>query len=202
MGISASVKKAIRYSVVQNILKHYECPDTCGAHCCSKGQIHMFEDEVDVLIARNQKKAEKITNEGLSPGLYLMNAPCSFLNETGRCETYDKRPTVCGMYPFKVNTSGNSVGLQPCPIGFLIIRDFASWVVDSISKSGISEEEKIRVSVEWQRNVDSYAEELNEFHSKPVLKEMQIPFEELEMLSMFLASKNSQKASDISSAEN
>lgn len=194
MEITIAVKKAIRYSVVQNILKHYECPDTCGAHCCSKGQIHMFEDEVKVLTAQDQSKAGKITNEGLSAGLYLMSAPCSFLNEIGRCEVYDKRPTVCGMYPFKVNTSGNSVGLQPCPVGFLIIRDFAEWIIYSLSKSGITEEEKARLAEEWQMNVESYAVELAEFHSKPFLKEMQIPYDELEMLSMFLASRNSRNA--------
>lgn len=198
MEISAAVKKAIRYSVVQNILKHYECPETCGAHCCSKGQIHMFEDEMQVLTVQDQAKAGKIRKGGLSAGLYLMDAPCSFLNKTFRCEVYDKRPTVCGMYPFKVNTSGNSVGLQPCPIGFLIIRDFAAWIVDSVSKSGIAEEEKVRISEEWQKNVESYAFELTEFHSKTVLKEMQIPFDELEMLSMFLASKDSRKTDNSS----
>ncbi|MDW7733320.1 MAG: YkgJ family cysteine cluster protein [Methanolobus sp.] len=202
MEISAAVKKAIRYSVIQNILKYYECPDTCGAHCCSKGQIHMFEDEVKVLTVQDQAKAGMITNEGLSAGLYLMNAPCSFLNATCRCEVYDKRPTVCGLYPFKVNTSGHSIGLQPCPIGFLIIRDFAAWIVDSVSNSGISEDEKASISEEWQINVESYAAELADFHSKPVLKEMQIPFDELEMLSMFLTSRNSQRANSIPSAEN
>jgi hypothetical protein len=35
--------------------------------------------------------------------------------------------------------------------------------------------------------------ELSEFHSRPVLMEMQIPYEDLEMLSMFLASRNSGK---------
>ncbi|WP_340820753.1 YkgJ family cysteine cluster protein [Methanolobus sp. WCC4] len=189
MEISTAVKNAIHYRAVQNILKHYQCPDTCGAHCCSQGQIHIFEDEVKVLSILNEKKAGMITNEGLSAGLYLMNAPCSFLGSTGRCEVYDKRPTVCGMYPFKVNTSGNSVGLQPCPIGFLIIRDFAEWIVDSFSRSNSSDEEKARIKEEWKKNVDSYEAELLEFHLKPILKEMQIPFDELEMLSMFLSSK-------------
>ncbi|TGC11009.1 YkgJ family cysteine cluster protein [Methanolobus halotolerans] len=196
MEISAAVKKAIRYDVVQNILRHYECPDTCGAHCCSKGQIHLFEDELKLLTVLDPVKSGVI-NKDISPGLYLMNAPCSFLNETGRCEVYSKRPIVCGLYPFKVNTSGNSIGLQPCPVGFLIIRDFASWVMDSILKTGLSEQEKLRISEEWQRNIDSYASELTEFHFKTVLKEMQIPFDELEMLSMFLASTNSQKMSSV-----
>ena len=193
MEISAVLKKAIRYSVIQNILKHYQCPETCGAHCCSKGQIHMFEDEVKVLTILDAKKARKITNDGLSSGLYLMDAPCSFLNVTGRCEVYERRPTVCGMYPFKVNTSGNSIGLQPCPIGFLIIRDFSEWIVDSFSRSCVTDEEKSRIKDEWQKNVDSYASELVEFHSKLILKEMQIPFDELEMFSMFLHLKDTKR---------
>jgi hypothetical protein len=119
-----------------------------------------------------------------------MNAPCSFLNANGRCEVYDNRPTVCGMYPFKVNTSGNSVGLQPCPIGFLIIQDFAEWIVESFSRSSVSDDEKARIKEEWEKNIASYEAELVDFHSRTVLKEMQIPFDELEMLSMFLSSKN------------
>jgi Fe-S-cluster containining protein len=190
MEISVAVKKAIRYNVIQSILKHYQCPDTCGAHCCSKGQIHFFEDEVKVLTILDREKAGRITNKGLSEGLYQMNAPCSFLNANGRCEVYDNRPTVCGMYPFKVNTSGNSVGLQPCPIGFLIIQDFAEWIVESFSRSSVSDDEKARIKEEWEKNIASYEAELVDFHSRTVLKEMQIPFDELEMLSMFLSSKN------------
>ncbi|TQD27933.1 YkgJ family cysteine cluster protein [Methanolobus vulcani] len=189
MEISTAVKKVIHYNVVQNILKHYQCPETCGAHCCSTGQIHFFEDEVKVLTVLNKEKAKNITSEGLYAGLYQMNTPCSFLNTSGRCEVYDSRPTVCGMYPFKVNTSGTSLGLQPCPIGFLIIRDFAEWIVDTFSRSGVTDEEIVRIKEEWQKNVESYEAELTEFHFKPLLKEMQIPFDELEMLSMFLSSK-------------
>ena len=194
MEISVAVKKAIRYNVVQSILKHYQCPDTCGAHCCSKGQIHFFEDEVKVLTILDREKAGRITNKGLSAGLFQMNSPCSFLNENGRCGVYDNRPTVCGMYPFKVNTSGNSVGLQPCPIGFLIIRDFAEWIVESFSRSSVSDNEKARIKEEWEKNIASYEAELVDFHSRTVLKEMQIPFDELEMLSMFLSSKNAKNS--------
>lgn len=149
----------------------------------------MFEDELEVLSAYDRVKAGKITREGQAPGLYRMKAPCPFLNEAGRCEVYAKRPTVCGMYPFKVNASGNSVGLQPCPVGFLIIRDFAAWIIDSVSKSKLPGEDRAGIIDEWQKNVESYAAELAEFHTKPVLKEMQIPFDELEMLSIFLDSR-------------
>jgi hypothetical protein len=189
MEISLAVKKAIRYSIVQNILKHYQCPETCGAHCCSQGQIHFFEDEVKVLTLMDKEKAKNITNEGLSVGIYQMNAPCSFLSSSGRCEVYNSRPTVCGMYPFKVNTSGTSLGLQPCPIGFLIIRDFAEWIIDIFSRSAASDEEKERIKEEWQKNIELYEAELVDFHFRPVLKEIQIPFDELEMLSMFLSSR-------------
>ncbi|MDK2831221.1 MAG: uncharacterized protein PWQ75_973 [Methanolobus sp.] len=189
MEISTAVKKAIRYSIVQNILKHYQCPETCGAHCCSQGQIHFFEDEVKILTLMDKEKAKNITNESLSAGIYQMNTPCSFLSSSGRCEVYNNRPTVCGMYPFKVNTSGTSLGLQPCPIGFLIIRDFAEWIIDTFSRSAVSDEEKTRIKEEWQKNIELYEAELVDFHFKPVLKEMQIPFDELEMLSMFLSSR-------------
>jgi hypothetical protein len=150
----------------------------------------MFEDELKVLSSLDHARAENIIADINSPSLYLMQAPCSFLNDIGRCHVYERRPTVCGMYPFKVNTSGTTIGLQPCPVGFLIIRDFASWIIDTLSKSDISPEERSGLVAQWQKNVESYALELSEFHSRPVLMEMQIPYEELEMLSMFLASRN------------
>jgi len=190
VGISAAVKKAVRYDIVQSILRHYECPPTCQAHCCSKGQIHMFEDEMKVLSSLDPARAGKITGDTNSPSLYLMQAPCSFLNDSGRCHVYERRPTVCGLYPFKVNTSGISIGLQPCPVGFLIIRDFALWMMDTISKADLSEEARSRMADDWQKDVESYALELSEFHIKPVLMEMQIPYDDLEMLSMFLGSRN------------
>jgi Fe-S-cluster containining protein len=189
-GISAAVKKAVRYDIVQNILRHYECPPTCQAHCCSKGQIHMFEDELNALSSLDPARAGKITSDANSPNLYLMQAPCSFLNDSGRCHVYERRPTVCGLYPFKVNTSGISIGLQPCPVGFLIIRDFALWMMDTIAKTDLSAEERSRMADDWQKDVDSYALELSEFHIKPVLMEMQIPYDDLEILSMFLGSRN------------
>jgi hypothetical protein len=188
--ISAAVKKAVRYDIVQSILRHYECPPTCQAHCCSKGQIHMFEDELKVLSSLDPARAGKITGDTNSPSLYLMQAPCSFLNDSGRCHVYERRPTVCGLYPFKVNTSGVSLGLQPCPVGFLIIRDFALWMMDTIAKTDLSVEERSRMADDWQKDVEAYALELSGFHVKPVLMEMQIPYGDLEMLSMFLGSRN------------
>jgi Fe-S-cluster containining protein len=190
VGISAAVKKAVRYDIVQSILRHYECPPTCQAHCCSKGQIHMFEDEMKILLSLDPARAGKITGDTNSPSLYLMQAPCSFLNDSGRCHVYERRPTVCGLYPFKVNTSGISIGLQPCPVGFLIIRDFALWMMDTISKTDLSAEERSRMADDWQKDVDSYELELSGFHIKPVLMEMQIPYDDLEMLSMFLGSRD------------
>lgn len=192
-GISVAVKRAVRYDIIQNILRHYECPPSCESHCCSKGQIHMFEDELKVLSSLDSARAGKIIADTNSPSLYLMQAPCSFLNDTGRCHVYGRRPTVCGLYPFKVNTSGTTIGLQPCPVGFLIIKDFVSWITDTLSKADIPCEERSRMVDEWQKSVESYALELSEFHSKPLLLEMQIPYEDLEMLSMFLASRKSAK---------
>lgn len=188
-----AVKKAIHYHVVQNILQHYECPDTCKAYCCKNGRVHMLEDEFKVLTELDSEKAKNIINDALVPHLYMMNTPCSFLNITNRCAAYEKRPTVCGMYPFKMNDSGVSLGLQPCPLGFLIIKDFSIWVMDTISKTDIPEDEKAAMLLQWEATLESYLVELSEFHTKPILKEMQIPFDELDMLSMFLLSKNSIK---------
>jgi hypothetical protein len=89
-----------------------------------------------------------------------------------------------------VNTSGISIGLQPCPVGFLIIRDFALWMMDTIAKADLSVEARSRMADDWRKDVESYALELSGFHVKPVLMEMQIPYDDLEMLSMFLGSRD------------
>ncbi|MDY0387292.1 MAG: YkgJ family cysteine cluster protein [Methanolobus sp.] len=185
-----AVKNAIHYHVVQNILQHYKCPDTCKAYCCKNGRVHMLEDEFKVLTEMDPEKAKNIINDALVPHLYMMGTPCSFLNITNRCDTYEKRPTVCGMYPFKINDSGISSGLQPCPLGFLIIKDFSIWIMDTISKTDIPQDEKAAILLQWEALLQSYLAELSEFHIKPILKEIQIPFDELDMLSMFLFSKN------------
>nr|WP_319508655.1 YkgJ family cysteine cluster protein [uncultured Methanolobus sp.] len=190
-----AVKKAIHYSVIQNILQYYECPDTCKAYCCKNGRIHMLEDEFRILTELDPGKAKNIITDTLAPDLHTMNTPCSFLNITNRCDAYEKRPTVCGMYPFKMNSSGLSSGLQPCPLGFLIMKDFSSWIIDTIAKTDIPEDEKAAILLQWQTTLESYAVELSEFYIKPILKEMQIPFDELDMLSMFLFSKHALKAS-------
>ena len=63
-------------------------------------------------------------------------------------------------------------------------------MISNVSKTGIPEEEKARVIAEWENTIDSYAEELAGFHMKNTLKEIQIPFDELEMFAMYMASKD------------
>lgn len=187
------VKKAIHYNAIQNILQHYECPDTCKAECCRNGRVHIFEEEFNFLKENDPEKAKDIKSDILVPALYVMASPCSFLNPTNRCEIYEKRLTVCGMYPFKVNDSGISLGLQPCPLGFMIIKDISSWAMDTISIADIPAAEKAEKLLQWEISLESYATEASDFHSRDSLQEMQIPYDELDMLSMFLQSKNALK---------
>ena len=187
------IRKAIRYSVIQNILQYYECPETCRAECCRNGRVHIFEDEFRVLTEEDKERTQNIGKDSLVPDLYVINNPCSFLSKSNRCEIYDKRPTVCGMYPFKVNSSGTSLGLQPCPLGFMIIQDLSSWVMDTISKLCIPDDVKSKKLEEWKTTLGSYAREVSEFHIRDTVNEMQIPFDELDMLSMYLFSKHTVK---------
>ncbi|NPE29439.1 YkgJ family cysteine cluster protein [Methanococcoides sp. SA1] len=187
------VKKAIHYNAIQNILQHYECPDACKAECCRNGRVHIFEDEFNLLKENDHERTKDIKSDILVPSLYVMTSPCSFLNPTNRCEIYEKRLTVCGMYPFKVNDSGISLGLQPCPLGFMIIKDISSWAMDTISIADIPAAEKVEKLLQWEMSLESYATEASDFYSRETLQEMQIPYDELEMLSMFLRSKNALK---------
>ncbi len=187
------VKKAIHYNTIQNILQHYECPDTCKAECCRNGRVHIFEEEFNFLKENNHERTKDIKSDILVPSLYVMTSPCSFLNLNNKCEIYENRLTVCGMYPFKVNDSGISLGLQPCPLGFMIIKDISSWAMDTISRADIPAAEKVEKLLQWEISLESYATEASDFYSRDSLQEMQIPYDELEMLSMFLRSKNALK---------
>ncbi len=189
MDMREAVKKAIHYGTIQSILQYYICPEECEAHCCKNGQIHIFEEEYRNFSQIDPEKAKKIQSEMPASPLYRIETPCSFLKPHDRCGVYYERPIVCGLYPFKVNTSGNSIGLQPCPVGFLIIKEFALWMIANVSKTGISEEEKAKVIAEWENTIESYDEELSGFHMKNTLKEIQIPFDELEMFAMYMSSK-------------
>lgn len=190
MDMKEAVKKAIHYSAAHNILQYYICPEDCEAHCCKNGQIHIFEEEYHNFSRINPDKAKHIQSEMPQSPLYKIETPCSFLKSHDRCGVYYERPIVCGLYPFKVNTSGNSIGLQPCPIGFLIIQEFSKWVIENVQKTQLSDSKKATIMKEWEQTIESYALELAEFHNKSTLNEIQIPFDELEMFSMYMSSRN------------
>lgn len=61
------------------------------------------------------------------------------------------------------------------------------------SKNKHSGKGKAGILLQWETDLESYAVKLSEFHVKPILKEMQIPFDELNMLSMFLVSEHALK---------
>lgn len=190
MNMIPAVKKAIHYNAIQNILQYYICPEDCEAHCCKNGQIHIFEEEYNNFYEIDIKKAQNIKSEMPKSPLYKIETPCAFLKSHDRCGLYYERPIVCALYPFKVNTSGNSIGLQPCPIGYLIIQEFSRWVVSNIEKTNYTHIQKTEVIKQWKKKIASYDDELRDFHKKNELKELQIPFDDLEMFSLFINSRN------------
>lgn len=188
MNMLEAVKKAIHYSAIQNILQYYICPEDCAAHCCKHGRIHIFEEEYENFYKIDSQKAYFIKHENPPSPLYKIETPCAFLKAHDRCGVYYQRPIVCGLYPFKVNSSGESIGLQPCPIGYLIMQEFSKWVVNNIEKTQYSQNQKTEVIRQWEKTIASYAKELEGFHNNNELQELQIPFEDLERFSIFINS--------------
>ncbi|AEH60134.1 protein of unknown function UPF0153 [Methanosalsum zhilinae DSM 4017] len=186
----SGIKKVIHYDTIQRILKYYKCPDNCNAHCCRNGSIHLFEEEKNNLVRAYPERETMIRPEKNVVQLYLINSPCMFLNCIGRCEIYNERPVVCGLYPFKVDRSTVSIGLQPCPVGFDIIRDFTCWIVEHISCSDhVSGDDKQQLIKEWETELEFYAGELALFFKKSIIKELIIPFTDLEMFAIYVDDK-------------
>ncbi len=184
------IKKVIHYDTIQKILKYYKCPDNCNAHCCRNGSIHLFEEEKNNLVHAYPEKGSMIRSEKNVDHLYLINSPCMFLSSIDRCEIYNERPVVCGLYPFKVDRSTVSIGIQPCHVGFDVIRDFTCWIVEHISCSDhVSGDDKEQLIKEWETGLGFYAGEVALFFKKSTIKELIVPFTDLEMFAIYLDKK-------------
>ncbi|MCS3923796.1 YkgJ family cysteine cluster protein [Methanosalsum natronophilum] len=190
MSQTSFIRKIVHYDIIQRILKQYQCPASCNSHCCKNGKVHLFEEEKESLLRLRPDKKRHIAIEKDVSYLYTIDFPCVFLDDSHRCEVYVERPLVCGLYPFKVSESRNDIGLQPCPIGYSIIKDFSKWVVGSLAKmDDVPLDKKRQIKESWELKLDLYSNELTNFFTNSSISEISIPLNDLELFSIYLDEK-------------
>ncbi len=100
----------------------FEC-DLCGRCCTREFNDHVFLLEKDVSVIRD------IDPDGLEPAPYpeycdqngnfyvsgyalrvKEDGSCIFLNENNKCRIYNKRPSICSLYPYMLNREADDDG--------------------------------------------------------------------------------------------
>lgn len=128
MKTSTRVRDLPIFATIEDILKHYECPSDCDAFCCRIQPVDM--DSTDRKILR---KASKEKTDGLETHYedgrkyYRLEYPCPFLLESGKCSAYDRRPTVCRMYPFNFDENVMGFRIYPCKVGVAVCYDLFEY---------------------------------------------------------------------------
>lgn len=122
--------------LLSDIVKNYKCPAECNGACCRECNITLEESEFKRIIKQRKEIKETLEKNALISSEIIVGSevkqyeftahPCPLLSEKGRCSTYNIRPTICRIYPFKVNSStvpGN-ISVDACPVGVQIALDF------------------------------------------------------------------------------
>ncbi len=124
------------FGPVQELLSHYSCPSTCPAICCKIADINMDEMDMKRLGNAAKDKTDRIGSFNENEDLhYKMHPPCPFL-EADRCSVYDRRPTMCRLFPFNISTVPDVLLLFPCDMGACIFGDYVEYA-DTILKRPI-----------------------------------------------------------------
>ena len=124
------------FETVQRILSHYSCPPKCPAICCKIADINLDENDLKILRQAAKGKADKIESCNEDGELhYKMHPPCPFL-EFNKCSIYDRRPTMCRLFPFNITTMPDALLLFPCDMGASIFEDYVEYS-DNILKQPI-----------------------------------------------------------------
>lgn len=142
------------------ILQHYVCPPECDAICC-KDSIISFEKTEYFKIIGEIDPASKAIIEQMSinpPSMQSTNAklygkdiarliednsdyaqllsPCPLLNNSGKCNIYPNRPSVCKRYPFEFlrfelfkDIDNIEIMIKMCPLSKDVLLDYGCWQI-------------------------------------------------------------------------
>ncbi|QLC50354.1 YkgJ family cysteine cluster protein [Methanolobus zinderi] len=152
------------FETVQEILSHYSCPSTCPATCCKIADINLDEKDLEILRQASKYKADRIEswNED-GEDHYKISPPCPFL-ESDKCSIYDRRPTMCRMFPFNFSNMPDVLLLFPCDMGANIFEDYVEY-----SKNILNRPLPAKTIEAFEQSHCSFGIKLNKGLSVPML---------------------------------
>ncbi|WP_407356517.1 YkgJ family cysteine cluster protein [Methanolobus sp. WCC5] len=128
MGKKIRLSDTPTFDLIVNVLSNYQCPVDCPSLCCKIQNIDFDGKDLKILRKASKTKTEKAERVRYKGSLYYsIEPPCPFLGDTGKCTSYDRRPTVCRIYPFNCDSDNLSVKIYPCDLGIKILSDFLKF---------------------------------------------------------------------------
>lgn len=199
------------FQVVDKILKHYTCPESCGAACCQKLSIPITYPEVKV-IEKNSRVNRKILDTLVFPtGKYEVFKdvgfnekangsfkifpvkPCPFLNPDNLCNIHKRKPLACRVYPFNIIRKPEkpdelNFKINLCELGFNFYLDYVPFLYQTTINNPnipIDTETLKDIAQNMRENenflIDKVEEKKNNFDDMGY-----IVIQELDLLKMFL----------------
>jgi|SRR5665647_1363688 Fe-S-cluster containining protein len=113
------------FSLLVNVLSYYPCPSDCLSICCKLMNIDMDKHDFQILNKAGNIKIEKVELIKQDGTLYYsIQPPCQFLADINKCSAYNRRPTICRMFPFFFPSVEAAVSIYPCKLGMNILNEF------------------------------------------------------------------------------
>lgn len=121
------------FDMIMEILSHYQCPSNCQSFCCKMQNVDVDGEDWKILSKASTTKIENVKLIRYAGSLYhSIQPPCPFLLDVNKCGAYDRRPTICRIYPFNVDFENIGVKIYPCEIGMNILNDFFNFKKEKI----------------------------------------------------------------------
>lgn len=121
------------YNEIDQILRHYTCPDSCASICCKYSTIQFEKDEYFKILNLVDSSSKEIIENGVKPAsgpdYYRTLLPICPLLQGTKCSIYNNRPMVCRRYPFEMSVD-HGIMIRPCALGINVILDYMCWSDD------------------------------------------------------------------------
>ena len=96
--------------IVEEILKYFECKK-CG-NCCKDKDIQLVEGDLKRLHIPPRNVGSFVKDRETLEVVTYLEHPCEYLTKDNLCKVNEFKPTVCRIYPFRLDKA-----LYLCPLG-------------------------------------------------------------------------------------
>ncbi|MCL2712929.1 MAG: YkgJ family cysteine cluster protein [Methanomassiliicoccaceae archaeon] len=94
----------LAYGVCERLHNRFEC-EMCGK-CCHQANINVRDEEVQRIADHLKISSDEFISEYLYRNnnlwLFKKSGACRFLDENNKCKIWQKRPMICGDFPYLV----------------------------------------------------------------------------------------------------